>query len=695
MPAPIVDTILHEYPYPIAKCYERLLAAHDVVERLERTRFLFEVTLKYAACVALAGYLNDERRDERTDAAISLLTRPSMGHWLNLFRTCARHQQTLGNPHFPDALFDKIRDRPGMTEAYVKIRNFLDDKQNGAQQSVTLLGFLEAAVAYRNRTTGHGAPRREQLEEMSPVLEAGVVELIGYLDFLRRTQLVHLSDLRVERRSFVHHLVRMMGTTQVAIAHYTTDRDQALLGADKQLFLCAPDTTTPVMSLHPLVICAQGEVFLLQSSDLDRGVEYICHHTGQFYVADRLYEDFKDRFGSMLGGAVPGGGIDADEVYRTSVRISLVDGVVADEEREHLNELRVRLNLTEARAGELESSATRERAGAMKAEESASGPPAGAVSVIAPEHPRVLFLSYASVRIGFWADFVSRLAAQSHRRGMVFSMVAVDPSEDHDPSAMMALIAEIGEIIDLHKPDVMVVAPAPIKAFGDLFTRQMDRFRTPLVVLDSPIAPARAPAGSVVGAAPLVQLDNVEAGRMAGRELARHAAARPGPHQLLVLPGMDSAKHSDDRVHGFKEGVAAELPAARVKQLSAAGFDRAKARLIFEEFIADADLGRFQGIFCCSDEMALGVYASILRDSRARTAAQGFGIIGFNNTDEMQTALQVDNTGLLLGTIDQNLGEYVNTVFEVIESQLRGERGEAARLILPCYVGAPQPEAAH
>ena len=651
-------------------------------DRAERTRYLFEVTLKYAACIAISSYLRDPRRDAQTDAALSCLTRPSLGHWLNLFRRCTRHQQSLGLGLFPAELFERTSTRPAMVRCMNALKEALEPGSSSAVQGVSLLHLLEAMIAYRNRTTGHGAPSREQIEKMSGFLEEGVVDLILHAEVLQKTPLVFVSEIRAERRSFVHSLTRLVGTSPMTIPDFVTDRDGALLGADKQLFLCDPESMQPQIPLHPLVIYAQQDVFLLHQSDLNRNVQYLCHHSGAFYTADRLFEDFKEQFGSMLGAELKPAEFNPEDVYLSTVRISLVDGVLADEERRYLDELRVRLNLIDGRADELEAMAWAEMNAQVPAPPSPS--PARSASPDAkPPAPekrrptrtadqpvRLLFLSYASIRLGFWADLVSRMAALAHRRGMVFSMVAVDPSEDHDATAMMGLVSEMDRILGMHQPDVVAVAPSPSRAFTELFDRHFERFKIPLVALDSPFVPTDAAAPSATARAPLVQIDNYEAGRLAAQMLLEHASKRGTPHQFLVLPGLENARHSGERVRGFREAMAAS-GGVRVKALQAGGFDRQRAKHIFEEFAADADLSRFSGIFCCSDEMALGVYVG-LRNLAAESATEpAFGIVGFNNTDEMQSAMLMDRSGSLVGTIDQNLPSYA---YDYLRSSMRWSR---------------------
>ena len=147
------EAILHEYPYPIAKCYERLLRTRDLMQRRDQVRYLFEVTLKYCSCLSIAQYLRTGHHEPSIDAALSCLNRPSLGHWLNLFRQCCRRNQMAGASVFSPITFEKTRSRTSMVEAFNAIKRFADPERKGNVEAVSPLSFLEAMVTYRNRVS--------------------------------------------------------------------------------------------------------------------------------------------------------------------------------------------------------------------------------------------------------------------------------------------------------------------------------------------------------------------------------------------------------------------------------------------------------------------------------------------------------------------------------------------------------------
>lgn len=687
--AEVERAVLHEYPLPIAKCYERVVGAKDIHQRWDACRYLFEATLKYISCIGIAQYLRGDRGDERINGALSCLTRPSLGHWLNILRLVERYNSEKGSSLLPADFAAKSRDLTRMADAIHAMKEGAEG-QGSRAESISAYHFLEAVVSYRNRTAGHGAPQPEHIRAVTPILEAGILEFLGRCDLLRRQALVYISEIRVERHSVVHAQYGLMGTTKVALPDFVTTKESALFGFDRTLFLCAPESTTPLLSLHPLVIFANEELFLLQQADPRSSVEYVCHHSGKAYSADRVFEDFREKMGSFFGESTRSVALDKEQAYKAALRVSLIDGVVQEEERRLLDDLRQQFGISPERARELEEIAQRDVPAP-----NAAAPSAAPAAASAPEPSksrvraggdgtprRLLFFPYASVRQGFWADLVSRLASSCHRRGFVFSMLAPDPETDYDAAGMTALLSGLERVSASLAPDLLVMAPPQSAGFMDLFTQWYAGARIPLLSVDTEF-PDYEPFAAI-GAArpPLVQVDNARGGRLAADILAS-AMKSPGDRpQVLVLPGLEAAPHSRFRVSGFKERFAELYPSGRCKVLPPGDFRREKARAVLESFFEDAEPSRFSGLFCCNDEMALGAYETLLRLNEASETRVSIPIVGFNYSMEMAQALRNDRSGLLAGTISQNLPVYVARVLDVAEGLLSGAESPDSRILV-------------
>ena len=691
----VVDTILHDYPYPIAKCYERVVGARDAAERWNSTRYLLEVTLKYCACVTVTQYLKNDNLDDKTNASLTCLRRPSLGHWLNLFIRCAKRNQEMNQPFFNESTFLASQDRPAIAAAHQAMVQYRDNKSPGMTQSLTLGRFLETWVAYRNRTSGHGAPSADHIIEIAPVLQDAAVELLLSLEELKRSQLIYLSNISLQRKSYIHSLTRLMGTTQVPMPDFVCEQQDALVGYDKQLFLALEGDDRPFASLHPLAIYSGSEVFLLHHIDLSSSVDYICHHTGAYYSADRIYEDFRERLGSFLGSSnEKGTKFEAEDVYKESVRMSLMDGVLSNDEQAYLVELRGELQIADDVADLIEQQ-LKEKMPVITQAAPATTTGLDATSAVSrlsargsqlkanSEPTRLLFFSYASVDDSFWGGLVARFSSAAYQRDYVLSLVATDPADHHDVSAMSNLVADMDRIVQLHKPDLLLMVPFPSDTFSQLFQKRFQGFNIPVLTVDTEFSESLCLDDVNGGHPAAVLLDNTLGGRLAADALlATHEAGDPAP-RYLVMPGLTNATHSQQRVSGFTERVKEAHPEAKVRILPEGLFDRHRARQLIEDFLEDVDISRYNGIFCCNDGMALGVYEAIIGTLVEGQSLPPFFIVGFNNTVEYQSVMSIDPYKLLLATVDQALDTYSDTIFSTVDALLAGQEVEKRILIKP------------
>lgn len=688
----IKNCILHEYPYPIAKCYERLVATTDVNERWNAVRYLFEVTLKYSASVAVARYIHNKEPDMKVDTALACLNRPTLGQWSNLLLRCVQHNQRCKKSFLPEDALVPVHDKPAMIEAHAALLSYSQGRLADPVQRLTITHFLESFVAYRNRSSGHGSPSRAHIEEITPLLETAAVELLAHLDVLKQIQLMYVSDIHLNRKTYVHSVVSLMGNSPVALADYETDAAEALIGHDRQLYLSEVGGNEPVVSLHPLGIYTGQEVFLLHRSDLRRNVEYICHHLGQFYSADRIFEDFRETFGGVLGESEDSlQRFQPEDVYEESVRMALMDATLTLAEEQYLLELRNQLELTTEAANQIEARVRKEleiQNGRIEMESVkdavlATANSAG-ISSFAHTSPRVLFLSYASIRTGFWADLVSRLASGVHQIGYAFSLVTPPHSNDYDVAHTANLVAEIDKIINLHQPDLMLMVPFPSESFSSLFRSRAKNIKIPVVTLDTEIIDTGPFNDALFTAPPILQVDNYEGGKLMAELMWNHAwVGEDIDCRFLVMPGLDGAAHSQARVDGFSDKLAELSPQSAVRVLPAGQFNRARAKKLFQDFLVDVELERYDGIFCCNDEMALGVYAAIREHLGAKGPVRPFKIGGFNNTVEFAAVQRADTHGLLAGSVDQNLDEYILRVLDTVDVVLAGETPAQRTLIPP------------
>jgi ribose transport system substrate-binding protein len=152
----------------------------------------------------------------------------------------------------------------------------------------------------------------------------------------------------------------------------------------------------------------------------------------------------------------------------------------------------------------------------------------------------------------------------------------------------------------------------------------------PVIALD------RGASGGEI--ATLIASDNVEGGRIAGRELIRLVGSGP----VAQLEGIPGATPTRDRGQGFEEVIngqdAVELVASQT-----ANFDRAEGLNVTENILQSNP--EIKGIFAQNDEMALGAVRAL--GNRAGTDVK---IVGF---DAIEDALNAIQDGKMNATVAQ------------------------------------------
>src|SRR5207253_1741837 len=195
---------------------------------------------------------------------------------------------------------------------------------------------------------------------------------------------------------------------------------------------------------------------------------------------------------------------------------------------------------------------------------------------------------------------------------------------------------------------------------------------TPIVNIDSPVDQEAAKALGVRITA-YVGTDNLAAGRLAADAMARSVGRGA---KVAVIGGIPGDATSESRTRGFTDGVQGRFD---VVQVSAADFDRGRARLAADEILRARP--SVQGVFAVNDEMALGTAEAVAAAARGRSVA----VIGVDGIPE---ALDAVKSGVLSATVAQ----YPYTVGQLgVEACLATIRGKSvpANIVAPIQVVTP------
>ncbi len=167
----------------------------------------------------------------------------------------------------------------------------------------------------------------------------------------------------------------------------------------------------------------------------------------------------------------------------------------------------------------------------------------------------------------------------------------------------------------------------------------------------------------------VVGVDNVEAGRMAARELIAR-----GYGNVAFLGGPVAATSTQDRLSGFRE-VFAKYPNVALNHSFADAYSFQAGRSAMTNLLKP---GRAEAYFCGDDVLSIGALSAV-KDAGLRVP-EDVGIIGFNDM-EIAGWENIDLT-----TIHQPIEQIVNSSVELMLAMLdEPDRRPEARLF-PCRV---------
>ena len=192
------EALLARLPLPLAKLYRRAHNAKDVGERHRVALFLWEATLKLAASVTIAAYLDGEARTDELDVQLNNLSHPSFGCWWELLCRVLPvvAAQDAGYEELRDGLLGRDRqDWPQASRLDVELRAVLDGTREPTS-GFRPLELIERLLRYRAREIDAGAGRSAEFHAlMGEALLGGAEDLLRSVDVAAGRSLVFIDHV--------------------------------------------------------------------------------------------------------------------------------------------------------------------------------------------------------------------------------------------------------------------------------------------------------------------------------------------------------------------------------------------------------------------------------------------------------------------------------------------------------------------
>ncbi len=234
---------------PLAAAWQNAWLAREPAERFANLGYLHEVIVK---CLASEAYGR-----VRTQAAMTAelgtflrdaFRQPSTGHWASLYSLCQKALAATSDrwsQNLDGLMRKKLRDQSAL-QLDQQVTALLGQTIR-SRQYVTVAELLQMMIELRNKTRGHGAPRRAFFEDINPLLEASLLMVIQVLQRYLWGDLVYLEEVIAEDGG-----LRLQGQALMGMMRRPWQESVSPLPWLQPKHLFWLERTEDLLKLHPL-----------------------------------------------------------------------------------------------------------------------------------------------------------------------------------------------------------------------------------------------------------------------------------------------------------------------------------------------------------------------------------------------------------------------------------------------------------
>jgi ribose transport system substrate-binding protein len=281
---------------------------------------------------------------------------------------------------------------------------------------------------------------------------------------------------------------------------------------------------------------------------------------------------------------------------------------------------------------------------------------ASSAPVAAASGAKTIGISIQDREAQFYQDMERGMRTEAAKYG--YSLIVVDANRDNSKQQ-----SQVEDFIS-SKADAIVLTPYDSTAIGSAIA-EANKANIPVFTAD--IA-SLSKLGTVVAH---VASNNVQGGELAAKLICQ-AVGKSGAVAIIDSPEVTSVQ---DRVKGFKSGLATNCPGVSIVADVDAGGERAKADSSMSDILQSNP--NVKGVFGINDDSALGAVSAI----KAAGQTGKIAVVGFDATPEARTAIK---SGAMYGDVVQHPQQIGALTIDTIHDYFAGKKPPA---IVPVPVG--------
>jgi ribose transport system substrate-binding protein len=280
-------------------------------------------------------------------------------------------------------------------------------------------------------------------------------------------------------------------------------------------------------------------------------------------------------------------------------------------------------------------------------------PAATAAGSAAKSNQPTIALVVKTLNNPFFIDMQKGAEEAAKKLGVTLVVQAAD--REVDVERQMQIIENLIE----RKVSALCITPSGSREIVPVIVKA-NKAGIPVLIVDTRAdEKALAAAGGKI--ATFIGSDNYDGGKLAGEFIA---AKLGGKGAVAVLEGIPGHETGDSRLRGFREAVA-KFPGLKIVASQPANWERDQGFNVFQNILQAHP--EIQGLFACSDLMALGATEAISAAGKTGKIT----VVGFDAQPEARTAITQGKMGATVAQFSARMGA---TAVEYAHKLLTGEK---------------------
>jgi serine/threonine protein kinase len=280
------ETVIDEYPYPIARQARKFNNAHSPEEQFETLSHVVEMSVRYLGAIALASYIRGGVQDFRVDYLANRLRYPDWDVWLELLSNILRHYNARDESFVLQRLIPLyFAHQDEGTAVYQACHILMAQPRQWIGSYVNQDSTFETFLGLFGVTHREGIENPDLMNQLLLTCFAAAVVWLNDLSFLAKQPLINVSGSRVTSSGIEFTVEKFMGASDHPVVLEEEWNSLGLNLEPQQVYVCDPNGL-PTLGLHPFMIAEDQVLYILFQNNQNEEVVYLHCGTFEFYHPD-------------------------------------------------------------------------------------------------------------------------------------------------------------------------------------------------------------------------------------------------------------------------------------------------------------------------------------------------------------------------------------------------------------------------